>query len=216
MMPPTPTPEPLTRQQELALGHMLAGKSISDAAKEVDADRTTLHRWLREDPHFQATYNQRRRELQEAHQTRLSAIVAKALQTVEQAVENGDVGTAMKLLTGLGLLSGEAPRIGPEDPRDVERHLRSREERWSDRKKMDELQEYVGSWYKDTIRPLMELTDVGTSMKRLSGHGLLSGEAPRIGPEDPKDAKLDQRSREERGSEREKMTELQDYLRSSL
>ncbi len=159
MMPRPATPEALTRQQELALDHMLAGKSISDAAKEVDADRTTLHRWLREDPHFQATYNQRRRELQEAHQTRLSSIAAKALQTVEQAVENGDVGTSMKLLTGLGLLSGEAPRIGPEDPRDVERRLRSREERWNDRKKMDELQDYVGSWYKDTVGALMAVTE---------------------------------------------------------
>jgi len=144
-MPQPATPEALTRQQELALDHMLAGESITDAAKEVNADRTTLHRWLREDPLFLATYNQRRRELQEAHQTKLASIAAKALQTVEQAVENGDVGTSMKLLTGLGLLSGEAPRIGPEDPRDVERHQRSREERGSEREKMAELQDYLRS-----------------------------------------------------------------------
>jgi len=194
-MPQPATPEALTRQQEMALDHMLAGKSISDAAKEVDADRTTLHRWLREDPQFLATYNQRRRELQEAHQTKLSSIAAKALQTVEQAVENGDVATSMKLLSGLGLLSGEAPRIGPEDPRDVERHLRSREERWSDRKRMAELQDYFRSSYEDMIEPLMKLAKVGTSTKLLSGHDRVTREAPRIDSEDARDAGMDQMHR---------------------
>ena len=159
-MPDNPRPEALTAKQERALDHLLAGETITAAAKAVNADPSTLHRWLRENPLFQATFNQRRRELQEAHQTKLASIATKALQTVEQAVENGDVGTSMKLLTGLGLLSGEAPRIGPEDPRDVERHLRSREERWDDRKRMDELQEYVGSWYKDTVGALMAVTKV--------------------------------------------------------
>ncbi len=120
----------------------------------------------------------------------------------------------MKLLSGLGLLSGEAPRIGPEDVRDVQRHLRSREERWNDRKKMDELQDYVGSWYKDTVGALMAVTKVGTSTKLLSGHDRVAREAPRIGSEDARDAELDQRSREERRSERERMETLQDRLRS--
>ena len=118
------TPEALTAQQERALDHLLAGETITAAAQAVNTGRSTLHRWLREDPHFLATYNQRRRELQEAHQTRLASIATKALQTVQQAVENGDVATSMKLLLGLGLLPGEAPRIGPEDPRDVEKHLK--------------------------------------------------------------------------------------------
>ena len=157
-MPDNARPEALTAQQDRALDHLLAGETITAAAKAVSADPSTLHRWLREDPLFQATYNQRRRELQEAHQTRLASIAAKALQTIERAIENGDVGTSVKLITGLGLLSGEAPRIGPEDPRDVERHLRSREERWDDRKRMDELQDYFRSSYEDTVRPLMALT----------------------------------------------------------
>ena len=157
-MPDNPRPEALTAKQERALDHLLAGETITAAAKEVNADPSTLHRWLREDPHFLATFNQRRRELQEAHQTRLSSIAAKALQTVERAVENGDVGTSMKLLSGLGLLPGQVPRIGPVDVRDVRRDLRTREERWSDRKKMDELQEYVGSWYNETVGALMAVT----------------------------------------------------------
>ena len=154
-MPDNPRPEALTAKQERALDHLLAGETITAAAQAVNTGRSTLHRWLREDPQFQATYNQRRRELQEAHQTRLASIATKALQTVQQAVENGDVATSMKLLLGLGLLPGEAPRIGPEDPRDVEKHLRSREERWSDRESMAELQDYVRSWYKDTVGALM-------------------------------------------------------------
>jgi hypothetical protein len=71
-MPDNPSPEALTAKQERALDHLLAGETITAAAKAVNADPSTLHRWLREDPQFQATYNQRRRQLQEAHQTRLS------------------------------------------------------------------------------------------------------------------------------------------------
>ncbi len=66
----------------------------------------------------------------------------------------------MKLLSGLGLLSGEAPRLGSEDPRVVELDQRSHRERRDSRESMAELQDYVGSWYKDTIRPLMDLTKV--------------------------------------------------------
>jgi hypothetical protein len=140
-MPDNPSPEALTAKQERALDHLLAGETITAAAKAVNADPSTLHRWLREDPQFQATYNQRRRQLQEAHQTRLSAIVAKALQTVEQAVENGDVKTALKVIEGLGLLSGEAPRIGPEDPRDVELDQRSHRQTRDSRESMAELRD---------------------------------------------------------------------------
>jgi len=65
-MPQNPTPEALTSQQERALDRLLTGATITAAAQAVNADRSTLHRWLREDPQFQATYNRRRRELQEA------------------------------------------------------------------------------------------------------------------------------------------------------
>jgi transposase-like protein len=157
-MPDNPRPEALTAKQERALDHLLAGETITAAAKAVNADPSTLHRWLREDPHFQATYNQRCRELREAHQIKLATIAEKALQTVEQAVENGDVGTSMKSLSGLGLLSGKAPQIGPDDPRDIELDHRSREDRRHSRESMAEVQAYLASTYEDTIKPLMELT----------------------------------------------------------
>ncbi len=51
----------------------------------------------------------------------------------------------------------EAPWIGPEDPREVERDLRSREE---SRKRMEEVQDYLKSTYENAVRSMMELTKV--------------------------------------------------------
>lgn len=76
-------------------------------------DRSTVHRWLREDLAFQAAYNQRRHELQQACSTRLLSLADHAIATVEQAITNGDVRASLKLLDGLGLLS--PPAIGPEE-----------------------------------------------------------------------------------------------------
>src|SRR5438046_1747190 len=56
----------LSGTQERALTMLLSGKSITDAATAAEVDRTTVHRWLKEDFGFQAALNRGRRELREA------------------------------------------------------------------------------------------------------------------------------------------------------
>ncbi len=113
-MPQIDTPNELSRQQEKALECLLAGDTVTAAAKSGRIDRSTLHRWLREHCEFQAAYNGRRRELQNAAQVRLLRLAEKAVDCVVSAVENGDVKTGLRVLEGLGLLSGEIA-VGPED-----------------------------------------------------------------------------------------------------
>ncbi len=110
----------LTPRQQRVLEHLLAGETVTSAAKAGKVDRTTAHRWLREDYAFQAAYNRGRRELQEALQTRLLSLAEKAARTVEGAVEGGDSRAALAVLKGLGLLNGEPPEIGSDDPEDLE------------------------------------------------------------------------------------------------
>ena len=112
-MPQNTTPEKLTAQQAGVLERLLAGDTVTAAAKAGKVDRSTVHRWLREDPEFQAAYNQRRRELQEAYAARMLSLADHAIASVEHAITNGDVRASMKLLDGLGLLS--PPEIGPEE-----------------------------------------------------------------------------------------------------
>ena len=117
-MPQNTTPEKLTAQQERVLEGLLAGDTVTAAAKAAKVDRSTVHRWLRESMKFQAAYNQGRQELQAATRSRLLRLTGQAVETVEHAVANGDVRTSFRLLERLGLLT--PPVIGSDDVEDLE------------------------------------------------------------------------------------------------
>ena len=117
-MPQNTTPEKLTAQQARVLERLLAGDTVTAAAKAEKVDRSTVHRWLRESMKFQAAYNQGRQELQAATRSRLLRLTERAVETVEHAVENGDVRTSLRLLERLGLLT--PPVIGSSNVEDLE------------------------------------------------------------------------------------------------
>jgi hypothetical protein len=117
----------LTPSQEKALAALLAGKSVTDAATVGEVDRTTVHRWLKDDFAFQAALNRGRRDLREAMQARLMGLAEKAAECVERSITEGDGKAALALLKGLGLLPGELPKIGSDDPADLEDKARDRE-----------------------------------------------------------------------------------------
>jgi hypothetical protein len=116
-----------TPQQEQAIEGLLSGQGITRAAREAGVDRTTVWRWLKDDPAFQAAYNRARLELQAAVQARLLGLTEHAVTCLEQAIKLGDARTALALLRGVGLLDGEPARVGPDDPERVRRQLSSRE-----------------------------------------------------------------------------------------
>jgi hypothetical protein len=109
----------LSPSQEKAIAALLMGKPVTDAASAAGVDRTTVHRWLREDIGFQVAFNRSRRELREAMINKLMALAEKATDAVERSITEGDGKTALSLLKGLGLLSGEPPKIGSDDPQDL-------------------------------------------------------------------------------------------------
>jgi hypothetical protein len=67
----------LSPSQETVLAVLLAGKSVTDAATAAGVDRTTVHRWLKEDLGFPAAFNRARRELREALTARLMALAER-------------------------------------------------------------------------------------------------------------------------------------------
>jgi len=113
---PSEEMETLSPDQIKALGLLLTGKTTSAAAKDVGVDRSTVHRWVREDFEFQAALNRGKRELADAVQTRLLTIADKAAEVVGKAVHQGDLGASLAVLRGTGALSGTPVRPGPEDP----------------------------------------------------------------------------------------------------
>lgn len=108
--------EALSPDQIKALELLLSGETVSAAAKAVGIDRSTVHRWLREDFEFQAALNRKKRELADAVQTRLLTVADKAAEVVGNAVHNGDLSASLAVLRGTGALSGTPVRPGPEDP----------------------------------------------------------------------------------------------------
>lgn len=92
---------------------------MTDAAATAEVDRTTVHRWLKEDFAFQAALNRSRRDLREALQARLLGLAEKAAECVERSLAAGDSKAALALLKGLGLLPGELAKIGSDDPADL-------------------------------------------------------------------------------------------------
>ncbi len=61
----------LNDSQVNALAALVAGKNVTQAAEIAEVDRTTVHRWLREDWDFQAALNQERRDLMKAVEGKL-------------------------------------------------------------------------------------------------------------------------------------------------
>jgi hypothetical protein len=100
--------EGLSVGQQKALAALLAGKSMTDAAKAGDVDRTTIYRWLRDPnkPEFRNALATGRREMRQAVEAQLLALANKAADCLEGALAQGDAKSAFALLKGLGLLPG--------------------------------------------------------------------------------------------------------------
>jgi hypothetical protein len=94
----------LSAAQQKAIGAILAGKSITEAAIAAEVNRTTLHRWLN-DAHFDCVLSRSRRELREAMRARLLALGDKAIDAVEQSIAEGDANAALAVLKGLAWFS---------------------------------------------------------------------------------------------------------------
>ncbi len=106
----------LSPKQFVVLQGLVSGATVTKAADAGGVDRTTVHRWLREDCTFQAAHNAARRDLGREVDARLPHLAEAALGTVEEAVQNGDVRAALVVLKGLGALPGSAPAVGAENP----------------------------------------------------------------------------------------------------
>jgi hypothetical protein len=104
----------LSGPQRTAIEWLTAGETAVAAADAAGVSRSTVHRWLRADPAFQAAYNAWQADLTSTARARLLALADKAVSTVERALDRGDARTALTILRAQGLLGPARP--GPTDP----------------------------------------------------------------------------------------------------
>ncbi len=102
--------------QVQVLAFLLEGRSITESAAAAGVDRTTVHRWLKDDFNFRAGFNRGKKQLQAETETRLMQVAQRAADALGRAIDEGNVTASIAVLKGLGLLSGAGISLGSDDP----------------------------------------------------------------------------------------------------
>ena len=112
---PTPKLIGISPQQELALAALARGKGPVEAAEEAGVDRSTLYRWRMYDPDFIAALNRIRRQTCDVAIDCIAQVTARAAQIVVEAIEKGNLRTALMFCKEVGLFKA-ALADGPRTP----------------------------------------------------------------------------------------------------
>ena len=102
-------PEVLTPAQEAVIDQLLAGKSQAEAAALAGVAAETVSRWKRDNLLFVATWQNRRRQVWDAHAQRLRNLAGRALDVVETGLDAGDLRAAALVLKSVNLGDLAAP-----------------------------------------------------------------------------------------------------------
>jgi hypothetical protein len=107
-------PTGLSQAQHIAIGALMTGQTITDAAQAASVTRETVSRWLNHDAAFQAELGRQRAALHAAVDDRLRNLTAQALDTLENLMAAGSHDIKFKVaLAVLSMADGTRRRIGP-------------------------------------------------------------------------------------------------------
>lgn len=108
----------LTVEQQNAIDLLVTGKSDQAVADAVGVSRPTVTSWRLYDPHFQAELNKRRKEVWGASADRLRALLPKAFDVLEKAINDGSYRAALELIKLAGV-SNAVGKIGPDEAEEI-------------------------------------------------------------------------------------------------
>jgi DNA invertase Pin-like site-specific DNA recombinase len=101
--------EPLSEQQRKALALLMEDKPIREAAQEVGVGKTTLYRWIQEDPKFRAAFNAWELEQLELDRITLRRCGKKVVAKIERMIDM-DEKLALAVARELGLFKPQKYR----------------------------------------------------------------------------------------------------------
>jgi hypothetical protein len=112
----TTVPTEVSPAQALALEALLSGKSVVDAAAAAGVDRTTVHRWLRDNAAFVSEYQTNRAELVGHIRRELATLGQDAVKAFREclAMEHPNYA-AVRLRAALAVLK----MLGADQPEEV-------------------------------------------------------------------------------------------------
>jgi transposase-like protein len=102
---PEAVPASFSPNQTLAMAALLAGKSITEAARAAGVDRTTIHAWLKKDASFRAFLHSARVELFHQLEQRQLIVASMALRTQERLLRSRKTPAAVKAKVAADVLS---------------------------------------------------------------------------------------------------------------
>lgn len=131
---PGPEAEP-SPAQEIVIARLVAGSTITDAARAAGVDRGAVHRWLRDDLVFGAAYNAARAEMRDATRAELRGLAGDAVRVLRKLMVSKTTPAAvrrqiaMDVLSAAGATEPAAP-IGATDPEELRRERVEAERDW--------------------------------------------------------------------------------------
>jgi hypothetical protein len=153
--PAPPSFPALTPEQVRAIELLLEGKTETEIATTLHLSHDEVQRWRQEHPVFLARLNHQRRILWEETQERLRALVPRAIEVLERAMEQGSVRAAVEFLK-IVQLHGRVPTpSGPEAPQLV---LWQHAEHWAKLELQRDRPEDEGRLRDDQVRQRIALT----------------------------------------------------------
>lgn len=115
-------PNDLDIRQRLALVSLARGSSMKKACDDAGIGRTTLYRWINEDPRFSAAYNRWKAVSQMSAHGQVLALQDLAAEVLREQLEfKRDAKLAARILEKTGALA--PPALGPTHPGRAAAHL---------------------------------------------------------------------------------------------
>jgi len=93
----------LSVKQLNAIDFLVQGLTDREVARKVGVRRETVNQWRNHNLEFQAEFNRQRQNVWGAAKERLRYLVARAVQTLEEEVDNGSLRAAVETLRIVGL-----------------------------------------------------------------------------------------------------------------
>jgi hypothetical protein len=155
----------LTIEQLNAIDLLVTGMSDQEVADKVGVNRVTVTSWRLYDPYFQAELNKRRKEIWGASIDKMRNLIPKALETVENAIKQGDVKTALEFLKMAGMGDVFVGNIGEDEPEKIIEKLAKEKEE----KARFDLATHSREVYKKSV--LDELDELADRLLRLQQAG---------------------------------------------
>ncbi len=105
----------LTPQESAAIAALLVSRTVQDAAAAAGISERTLRRWLTSREHFRTALRREQRATMAAVTARLQQVALKAVDTLEDVMEDGEASHASKVTAARALLELAQERIDMDE-----------------------------------------------------------------------------------------------------